>query len=224
MTRYGMVIDLGKCVGCSACQIACKVENGTGEGQFLSYHEVVMAGEFPDVTYRYIPTMCNHCQDAPCVAHCPSGALSKQDGLTVLDADTCIGCGMCAEACPYGFATRREPAAYEAWASDEELVAGCTSSGAEVAAAAGVKVPYASKAALALMANEGKAQKCGFCSSRRAKGEDPYCVHMCPAGARVWGDLDDPDSEAAALVADGKASVSHPEYGTEPSVYYVGSY
>ena len=68
MTRYTMVIDLERCVGCSACQIACKLENTVGEDSFLSYHEVVTTGEFPQVSYKYIPTMCNHCADAPCVA------------------------------------------------------------------------------------------------------------------------------------------------------------
>lgn len=99
-----MVIDLGRCVGCSACQIACKLENTVGEDSFLSYHEVVTTGEFPQVSYKYIPTMCNHCADAPCVAACPVGALYKRDGLTLHDPERCIGCGACVAACKNGSA------------------------------------------------------------------------------------------------------------------------
>lgn len=226
MTKYAMVIDLNKCVGCSACQIACKVENTVGTGHFYSSHEIVENGTFPKVIYKYIPTMCNHCDNAPCVAACPVGALAKQDGLSILDASQCIGCGACAAACPYGFAMKREKAAYAAYSDTAEVIAKCTSSGAETAKEAGASVPYANLSAVAEdeLMDESVSEKCNFCQQRRAKGEDPYCVHMCPAQARVWGDVEDEGSEAAKLIADNDVSVSHPEYGTSPSVFYIGSY
>ena len=226
MTKYAMLIDLGKCVGCSACQIACKVENAVGEGHFYSRHETVMSGTFPKVTYKYIPTMCNHCDNAACVAACPVGAQTKVDGLTIHDDETCIGCGACVAACPYGFSMMREAAAFGAFTSTNEAIAGCTSSGAEVVRGVGVTVPYGNYKVVSdeLLLDEAKSEKCNFCKHLVDAGEDPYCVHMCPASARVWGDVEDPESDIAKLMADADVSVSHPEYGTGPNVYYVGTF
>lgn len=226
MAKYAMLIDLGKCVGCSACQIACKVENSVGEGHFYSRHETVMAGTFPKVTYKYIPTMCNHCDDAACVAACPVGAQAKVDGLTIHDDETCIGCGACVAACPYGFSVMREAAAFGTFLSDERAIEGCTASGSEVSSAVGAVVPYANLKVTpeALLLDEAKAEKCNFCKHLIDAGEDPYCVHMCPAGARMWGDVEDPASDIAQAMANADVSVSHPEYGTSPNVYYRGTF
>lgn len=226
MTKYAMLIDLGKCVGCSACQIACKIENTVGEGHFYSRHETVMSGTFPKVTYRYIPTMCNHCDDAACVAACPVGAQKKVDGLTIHDDAACVGCGACAAACPYGFSTMRDAAAFDEFTSTDELIEGCTSSGAEVAKEAGAPVPYGNfeVTSESLLMDASKSEKCNFCKHLIDAGEDPYCVHMCPAGARIWGDVDDPASDIAKIMAEADVSVSHPEYGTNPNVYYVGKF
>ncbi len=98
MADYKMIIDLEKCVGCSACQIACKIENTVGENVFYSNHTIVESGTFPNMTYKYIPTMCNQCANAPCVAVCPTGAMYKKDGLTLHDDAICIGCGACTRA------------------------------------------------------------------------------------------------------------------------------
>lgn len=226
MATYAMVIDLGKCVGCSACQIACKIENTVGEGVFYSRHETVMAGSFPDVTYKYIPTMCNHCADAACVAACPVGAMAKVDGLTMHDDATCIGCGACVAACPYNMVSLRAPDGFAAFDSEKEIIKGCTSSGSEVAKAVGAAVPYGRFAAAGedVVMSASVSQKCNFCKHLVDAGEDPYCVHMCPAGARLWGDVEDAESDVAAVLAENSASVSHPEYGTNPHVYYVGTF
>lgn len=226
MTKYSMLIDLDKCVGCSACQIACKVENSVGEGQFLCHHETVMSGEFPKVSYKYIPTMCNHCDNAPCVANCPVGALSKQDGLTIMDVAACIGCGMCGQVCPYHFSMKRSAAAYSTYTDGSAMLDGCTASGAEVAKATGVPVPYLNEASnpAEYVLDESRSIKCNFCEGRREQGEDPYCVHMCPAGARIWGDIEDPDSDISVAMEGETLTVSHPEYGTSPNVFYKGSF
>lgn len=226
MTRYTMVIDLERCVGCSACQIACKLENTVGEDSFLSYHEVVTTGKFPQVSYKYIPTMCNHCADAPCVAACPVGALYKRDGLTLHDPERCIGCGACVAACPYGMVTLRDAAGYAAFDATSAIILGGTATGREVAQASGALVPYGNHGAQTALAyaEEHKAQKCCFCIHRVEKGEAPYCAEMCAAGARLWGDADDPESDVAKALAAGAVEVSHPDYGTRPSVSYVGTF
>ncbi|MDO4291243.1 MAG: 4Fe-4S dicluster domain-containing protein [Eggerthellaceae bacterium] len=227
MTKYAMVIDLGKCVGCSECQIACKIENTVGAGQFFSHHETITTGTFPKVSYRYIPTMCNHCDDPACMKVCPVGAIAQKDGLVVQDPGTCVGCGLCNEACPYGnIRLRTADALFVEAGDDDPFIDGCTATGAEVAEETGVPVGWgnysaASKDVVAAASTSGK---CNFCEHLVAKGDDPYCVHMCPAGARVWGDVEDAKSDVAKLLAENEPSVSHPEYGTNPNVYYIGQY
>lgn len=226
MADYKMIIDLEKCVGCSACQIACKIENTVGEDVFYSNHTVVESGEFPNMTYKYIPTMCNQCANAPCVAVCPTEAMHKQDGLTLHDDATCIGCGACVRACPYNNVSMRNPANYSQWQSDSEIIEGCTASGKEVSEKTGVLVPYGnlnSTANAVLLANN-LSQKCCSCYHLVQKGEAPYCVTMCPADARLFGDASDPESDVAKAFKDEALSVSHPEYGTSPQVFYIGDY
>ena len=66
-----------------------------------SNHIVKPRGTFPDTKFSYIPTLCNHCEDAPCVQNCPTTAMYKtEDGLTLHDADKCIGCRLCQLSCP----------------------------------------------------------------------------------------------------------------------------
>lgn len=224
MAHYGMVIDLNKCVGCSECQIACKIENTVGEGQFFSYHETVTKGEFPNVKYRYIPVMCNHCTDAPCVKVCPVHAMQKKDGLTFLDQTKCVGCARCNHACPYKRVKLRSMDFLKRQLSEKALVAGGTASGMEIAEKTDVPVAWGNYDAVSeeILMKAATSAKCNACPQRREKGEDPYCVHMCPAKARVFGDIDDPESEIAKLLKENKTSVSHPKFKTKPSVFYIG--
>ena len=101
--RYGMVIDLKKCVGCMACTVACKAENQTRPGIFWNIVKDQEFGEYPMVTRVFLPTPCMHCKEAPCVKVCPTGAShQREDGIVIIDDDKCIGCKYCIEACPYG--------------------------------------------------------------------------------------------------------------------------
>ncbi len=109
--QMAFVIDLKRCIGCDTCVIGCKVENGVPQGQariaVLDTHRRSTferpAGQFPQLQQYWLPTMCHHCVDAPCVKVCPTYTLWRrdEDGLVMLDADKCIGCQRCGEACPY---------------------------------------------------------------------------------------------------------------------------
>lgn len=100
--RYGFVIDQRKCIGCHACTVACKQENGVALGDFRTWVKYTEKGTFPNVQRNFLVERCNHCDDAPCVNICPVTALYKRDdGIVDFDGDRCIGCRSCMAACPY---------------------------------------------------------------------------------------------------------------------------
>ena len=108
------VIDVGICNGCYSCQIACKDEHVGNDwspiakpqpdtGQFWMKLNEYICGTVPKVKMHYVPLMCQHCDDAPCIPACPvEGALYKrEDGLVIIDSVKCTGCQACVDACPY---------------------------------------------------------------------------------------------------------------------------
>jgi len=100
--RYGFAIDQRTCIGCHACTVACKTEHGVPLGQFRTWVKYVDKGEWPQATRSFGVLRCNHCTDAPCVTICPTKALFKrEDGIVDFDAERCIGCKSCMQACPY---------------------------------------------------------------------------------------------------------------------------
>lgn len=102
MERYGMVIDLRRCVGCHACTVACKMENSIPEGFFRSWVSEADKGDFPNVTRVKLPRLCNQCENAPCERVCPVLATYRDEGgVVVVNKEKCIGCGYCVAACPY---------------------------------------------------------------------------------------------------------------------------
>lgn len=104
MSQKTLVIDLDRCIGCGACEIACKLENDVPLGVY--YNRVISIGpigKFPDIKQYFLPTVCQNCREAPCVKVCPTGASYKtEDGQVLIDKAKCIGCKMCMVACPYG--------------------------------------------------------------------------------------------------------------------------
>lgn len=229
--KLGMTIDLQRCVGCGACIFACKAENNTQEGFDWSDKINTTVGKFPNVTYEYIPTLCNHCENAPCVQVCPTGAMHYEDGGIVdHNPDICIGCAACALACPYDVISVNKRKPHERWMSDQALIPGCTASPREVTeASGGTVVPYYNAARN--KAKEGTAlrfkgipEKCNFCRHRVEDGKLPACVVACPADARIFGDLNDPDSEINKVRGKYRPTRLKEELGTEPKVSYVRSY
>jgi len=100
--RMAMVIDQGKCMGCNACTVACKQAHSTPPGVFWNRVYTQEVGEYPHARLVFQPTLCMHCENAPCVRACPTGASHKlEDGTVVVDQEKCIGCRACMIACPY---------------------------------------------------------------------------------------------------------------------------
>jgi phenylacetyl-CoA:acceptor oxidoreductase subunit 1 len=210
MTRWAMVADLRRCVGCQTCTAACKVANATPPG--VQWRRVIDMefGEYPDVQRVFVPVGCQHCAEPPCVEVCPSTATRKRaDGIVTMDYDLCIGCAYCAVACPYQarYRTLRATFAYgEATTAEAQLH---------------------DDARLAV------ATKCTFCVDRIDTGlaqglkpgvdpeATPACVTSCISSALSFGDLEDPDSNVARLLAGNQHFRMHEELGTGPGFYYI---
>lgn len=105
---YGMAIDVERCIGCHACSVACKVENSVSLGNFRTKvyyydHQGKNTVGQPAWKRAFMPTLCMHCEDAPCIKACPTTSISRgADGVVRIDTATCDNSGDCIKACPYG--------------------------------------------------------------------------------------------------------------------------
>lgn len=229
MSTYAMVIDLHRCTGCGGCIIACKNENNLQEGVAWASKISKTEGKFPNVRYDYIPTLCNHCANAPCVGVCPTAAMHKADGgITMHDTEKCIGCRYCMAICPYGVIYFNQEEPHKFWRGETALIPGGTSSAEEVTQqVGGTIIPYYNperEETLPGIRPQGVVEKCTFCDHRVGNGNLPYCVEACPANARIFGDLDDPNSEVSQLLGKYRPSRLREDLGTEPKIYYVRSF
>ena len=206
MARYAMAIDTKRCVGCNACSMACKMTNNLPDGTWWTRvlteggDEVdTPAGIFPEVSMRYVTVSCQHCDNPACVKVCPVGATYKdpETGVVRQDYDKCIGCRMCMAACPY---------------------TGVRSFNWEEP---GYSIDHAVGDADIAAHQKHVVEKCTFCYQRLARGETPACMDLCPARARHFGDLDDPDSEVSQLVGERSYEQLLTSEGTKPPVYYL---
>lgn len=104
MTRYAIVLDTRRCIGCHSCTVACKINNDLPlEMIYNPVTTVGPSGVFPHLHLTYLPLLCMHCANPPCVECCPSGASQqRQDGIVWVDENKCVGCKACVMACPYG--------------------------------------------------------------------------------------------------------------------------
>lgn len=203
MARWGMVFDLKRCIGCNACVIGCKQENSLPDGILFTRTLSEEYGVYPTVNRVYIPTLCNHCEDAPCEKVCPSGATyTRDDGIVMVDSDKCIGCGSCAVACPYDQRSELSPHLFK-----------------DGLFGTGELTPFEEQGYVRY--TPGMVTKCDFCSGRVDEGLDPACVVTCPTDARIFGDLDDPDSKPSKLIREKGGRAPLPEKNTKPKVFYV---
>lgn len=200
--KLAMIIDKRRCYGCNGCTVACKQANATPPGTFYTKVLTEEHGRFPKSRLGYMPLICNHCDNAPCVDVCPTGASKKlADGTVQVTANECIGCMSCMDACPYGARYYNDPENPLTYWEGQPL-------SEYEQARSGEHKPET-------------VDKCTFCAPRRAQGIAPACVETCPAIARIFGDLDDPKSAVSKAYAKYKPSAYKSEEGTKPRVFYI---
>lgn len=200
--RWGMAVDTERCIGCWSCAVICKSENDIPLGMW--WNRILTEGEGldqptvdngGDMTMGWVPLACQHCDDPPCEKVCPTGATYVGEGkLVMVDQENCIGCRYCMAACPYGVRVFN-------WGDAEYAPPAGT----------GVVPPRPT----------GSVEKCTMCIHRLAEGVVPSCVWSCPAEARIFGDLDDPNSDIVAKIKARGGKQLLEDKGTHPKVFYL---
>lgn len=214
--KWGMVLDLRKCVGCMACTVACKSENVLPPG--VVYRPVLeeTKGKYPNVARLFIPRPCMQCENPPCTPVCPVNATYiREDGTVVIDYNKCIGCRYCLLACPYSARTfdfglfyadgTPDEAPYEQQSSFEYHERLKRKRGAIFVESSPV----------------GNARKCHFCIHRIENGILPACVTTCIGKATYFGDLNDSESLVLHLSSLPNVYRLKEELGTDPKVFYI---
>ena len=223
MFKWGMVIDLDKCTGCAACQIACCVENNippasqkeAAKGRSILWLDMITfrEGNYPNQRVRFLPRPCFHCENPPCVKVCPVGATyANEEGFVAQIYARCIGCRYCTNNCPY-------TAKYFNWTKPEWPEEMRSSLNPDVS-----------------IRPKGVVEKCTFCHHRYQKAKEraeieerglqpedyvPACVESCPAEAMYFGDLNDSTSQVSVLAESLRAFRLMEDLGTEPKVIYL---
>jgi Fe-S-cluster-containing dehydrogenase component len=213
--QFAAALDISRCIGCRRCVYACQQENNQSRDPQIQWIKVLEvenneapleAGNgyydhetVPQKDHFYLPVSCQQCEHPKCVTACPVQATWREpDGVVVIDYDWCIGCRCCMAACPYGarsfnWSTPKLPA--------KEL-----------------------NPKMHVLGNRprprGVVEKCHFCLHRTREGRMPACVEVCPVGARTFGNMADPTSELAQILANKRVFVLKPELKTAPRFFY----
>lgn len=216
--RWAMVVDLRKCIGCRGCCIADKAEYGAALGRYNTIVKNVEFGKYPNTQKHFLPRLCNHCagekgtewQVPPCVEKCPEAKSGKRMKLGKVRYRT--------------GATYKRPDGMILL--DMSLCIGCYK--CIDACPYGVRSidPFV-KLPRPDREKDFGVGKCSFCQHRVDKGIAPSCVNTCQGNARIFGDLNDPDSEVSKLdkefnlVKNSKKTTLLPEEKTVPHVFYI---
>jgi Fe-S-cluster-containing dehydrogenase component len=219
--RYGMVVDLDRCTGCGACAVACAVENNVPpaaeratERNGIAWMRVERVTGPAGGGAVYVPVMCQQCGErTPCASVCPQNAVEVDPGSGIVAQVPvrCLGCRYCMAACPY------HARSFNWW--DPEWPGRL----------AETRNPDVSTR------TRGVVEKCTLCAHRLQEARQrqaagggertpvayvPACVEACPAGALTFGNLEDPDGEAARLARAGSSFRLLERLGTDAAVYY----
>lgn len=214
--EYVYCLNLTRCIGCRKCVHACVAENNQSRDPEIQYIRVLKMphgsldvekadhnyapASVPEKGFFYMPVQCQQCKNPPCVKVCPVKATWQEpDGITVIDYDWCIGCRYCEAACPY-FARRFN------WTKPsipkERLNPNMSYLGNRPR-------------------RQGVMEKCHFCIQRTRAGKYPACLEVCPAGARKFGNVLDPESEVAYILRTKRVFIQlKEEVGTSPRFFY----
>ena len=217
--EFAYALNLSACIGCRKCAHACMAENNQSREHpadiNMSYIRVLQLDKgaidvegsdhyydpdtVPQKDKYYMPVQCHQCRNAPCVKACPVEATwQEDDGVVVIDYNWCIGCRYCMAACPYD--ARRF----------------------------NYKKPTLQPAAINRNQNylsnrvrpKGVVEKCTFCLQRTRAGRLPACLEVCPTGARIFGNILDPDSEINYVLQNKRVYILKEDVGTHPRFYY----
>ncbi len=221
--KWAMVVDVDRCIGCQACVVACQAENNIplnteeifNQKRAIEWIRIerYWEGEYPNVKARFIPVLCQHCENAPCEPVCPVYATyHNSEGLNVQVYNRCVGTRFCQNNDPYAvrFFNFWEPV----WPAtlQNQLNPDVT------------------------VRSRGIMEKCTFCvqrirrTTRTAKEQGrelkdgelaPACVQACPTSTLTFGDINDPKSKVAKLAKDKRHYRLLEKLGTEPNVIYL---
>ena len=221
--KWGMVIDVDRCTGCEACVIACQAENNIPLNEEDRFHEGraiewirierYWEGEYPDVKAKFLPVLCQHCENAPCEPVCPVYATyHNNQGMNVQVYNRCVGTRYCANNDPYqvrffNFWEPQWPESLENQLNPDVTVR-----------------------------TRGLMEKCSFCVQRIRRTErelkndgrdlrdgelQPACAQTCPTDALVFGNMKDPESRVSQLAKSDRHYKLLETLGTEPNVVYL---
>jgi molybdopterin-containing oxidoreductase family iron-sulfur binding subunit len=217
--EFAYALNLSACIGCRKCAHACLAENNQSREHAndinMSYIRVLEmdmgainveesdhyydSETVPQKGKYYMPVQCHQCRNAPCVKACPVEATwQENDGVVVVDYNWCIGCRYCMAACPYD-ARRfnyKKPTLESSDINPNQN--------------------YLSNR----VRPKGVVEKCTFCLQRTRAGRLPACLEVCPTGARIFGNILDPDSEINHILQNKRVYVLKEDVGTDPRFYY----